>query len=134
MEIYKCLHCGFEFDKPYASKYGDECPNCGSEEMVRAEESDTANGWKKAWKELPEEAGWYLVMTNAGNITVLNFNMKHMAWNVTDSYTDAEIKVLYWMPLPPLPIQKRPSYDIQRDVDLVDKAMKIRKGDTHETD
>lgn len=124
MEIYKCVHCGFEFDEPARTydggHYDTDCPNCGSEDIERTEESDTANGWKKAWKELPEEEKNYLVVTARGNVTVLDFNLKNQAFNVSDDYTDAEIKVLYWMPLPPMPQQKkRPAYDFQRDADLI---------------
>lgn len=134
MEVYKCLHCGFEFDEPARTydggHYDAECPNCGSEDIEHTEESDTANGWKKAWKELPDDEKNYLVITANGNAAVLNFNTKHQAWNVTDDYTDAEIKVLYWMPLPPMPQQKkRPAYDFQRDADLIKKAMELKEED-----
>lgn len=122
---YRCSECG-TYSK-YATHY---CPNCGSEDIERTEESDTANGWKKAWKELPDDGKNYLVITAFGNIAVLPYNKKHQAFNVTDDYTDAEIKVLYWMPLPPMPQQKkRPAYDFQRDADLIKKAMELKEED-----
>lgn len=134
MEVYKCLHCGFEFDEPARTydggHYDAECPNCGSEDIERTEESDTANGWKKAWKELPEDNKRYLTITAHGNVVVLEFNVKHQAWNVSDDDTDTEIKVLYWMAIPPMPQQrKRPAYDFQRDADLIKKAIELKEED-----
>lgn len=134
MEVYKCLHCGFEFDEPARTydggHYDADCPNCGSEDIERTEESESANGWSKAWKELPDDEKNYLVITAYGNVAVLPYNKKHQAFNVSDDYTDAEIKVLYWMPIPPMPQQKqRPAYDFQRDADLIKRAMELKEED-----
>jgi DNA-directed RNA polymerase subunit RPC12/RpoP len=122
MEIYKCLHCGYEFYRPIKD---EECPNCGSVEIVRTEEGAFSNGWTKAWKELPGDNGWYLTITEHKSVIVLQFNVKHQMWNVGDNYTDSEIKVLYWRKLPPMPLMRElPPYDMDRDIDIVNRAFK----------
>lgn len=122
MEIYKCLHCGYECYEPINDV---ECPNCGSGEIVRTEEEALANGWTKAWKELPEDNGWYLTISEHKTVNVLRFNVKHQLWNVGDNYTDTAIKVLYWIKLPPMPpMSELPPYDIDRDIGIVNRAFK----------
>lgn len=129
MEIYKCLHCGYECYEPIKTydggHYDAECPNCGSEDLMKIEEEAITNGWTKAWKELPEDNGWYLTISEHKTVVVLQFNVKHQLWNVGDNYTDTAIKVLYWRALPPMPpMRERPSYDIDRDIDIVNRAFK----------
>lgn len=125
MKIYKCLHCYNEFYQPIEKDGKNICTNCGSEEIVQTEEEALTNGWTKAWKELPEDNGWYLTISEHGSVNVIQFNVKHQMWNVTDNYTDTAIKVLYWRTLPPMPpIRERPPYDIDRDIDIVNRAFK----------
>lgn len=125
MKIYKCLHCGHEFYQPIEKNGKSICTNCGSEDIVQTEEEALTNGWIKAWKKLPEDNGLYLTITEHKTVIVLRFNVKHQMWNVGDDYTDTEIKVLYWRKLPPMPLMRElPPYDIDRDIDIVNRALK----------
>ena len=125
MKIYKCLHCWHEFYQPILKDGKSICTNCGSDDIVETEEEVLTNGWTKAWKQQPENNGWYLTITDFKTILVLQFNTKHQLWNVTDKQTDTAIKVLYWRNLPPKPpMRKRPPYDINRDIDIVNRAFK----------
>ena len=54
--MYKCLHCGYEFDQPtnrynLTVKQHDEegfCPNCGSVDFEEAEQCDICGEWHAA--------------------------------------------------------------------------------------
>lgn len=87
-------------------------------------------------EDYPEKEGRYLVVTAYGNPTVLDFNIKHKKWNVSDNYTDTEIKVDWWMPLPELPPRYVPNFDhLEEDVAFVTRIIdNANKGDHNETD
>lgn len=60
--------------------------------------------WRKASDELPEKSGLYLVCTDIGYFSVLNFSAKHKEFNCFD-YGDASkaIKVEFWSYIPETP-------------------------------
>ena len=74
----------------------------------------------------PDKGGWYLTVTKNGSVMALDFNMKHQAWNVSDNYTDSEINVQWWMPIPELPARRE--YDDSKDADLVYRAIGKEQG------
>lgn len=61
--------------------------------------------WSDAKTNPPTESGEVLVFTKRGYQMILNYSVRHNAFNASDDFEYAEraIEVTHWMPLPPDP-------------------------------
>lgn len=61
--------------------------------------------WIPFAEKLPEQSGYYLILTSNGNHIVAPYSARHKAFNAFDTDHDArfEIACTHWMPLPEPP-------------------------------
>ena len=66
---------------------------------------DPGYGWIPTSLGLPDRSGYYLALTERGNINTLPYSAIHKAFNSFDCELkpNFEIPVVYWMPLPEPP-------------------------------